>query len=48
MASECKIYELCHPVGVERGEKLVISAVIGEVPEACVEGKSLKLVELKR
>ncbi len=47
-ARECKIYELCHPVGIARGEKLVISAVIGEVPEACVEGKSLKLVELKR
>ncbi len=47
-ARECKIYELCHPVGIARGEKLAISAVIGEVPEECVEGKSLKLVELKR
>lgn len=47
-ALDCKIYELCHPNGIEPGEKLVISAVVGDVPEACVEGKSLKLVELKR
>ncbi len=45
---DCKIYELCHPSGIEHGEKLVISAVIGDVPEPCAEGKSLKLVELKR
>ncbi len=45
---DCTIYELCHPSGVENGEKLVISAVIGDLPETCVEGKSLKLVELKR
>ncbi len=45
---DCKIYELCHPNGIEHGEKLVISAVVGDVPEACVEGKSLKVVELKR
>ncbi len=45
---DCKIYELCHPGGIEQGEKLVISAVIGDAPEACAEGKSLKLVELRR
>ncbi len=45
---DCKIYELCHPGGIEPGEKLVISEVIGDVPDACVEGNSLKLVELKR
>jgi len=45
---DCKIYDLCHPDGIEHGEKLVISAVVGDLPEACVEGKSLKLVELKR
>ncbi len=47
-ARDCKIYELCHPDGVEHGENLVIAEVLGDVPEACSEGKSLKLVELKR
>lgn len=45
---DCKIYDLCHPDGIEHGEKLVISAVVGDVPDSCAEGKSLKLVELKR
>jgi uncharacterized protein (UPF0179 family) len=44
---DCKIYELCHPDGV-REERLTISAVLGDAPQACPEGKSLKLVELKR
>ncbi len=47
-ARDCKIYELCHPSGIEHGEKLVIAELIGDVPEACAEGRSLKLVELKR
>jgi len=45
---DCKIYELCHPSGVASDEKYVISAVLGDVPGACAEGKSLKLVELNR
>lgn len=44
----CTIYEVCHPSGIEHGEKLVISAVVGDLPTTCAEGKSLKLVELKR
>ena len=44
---DCKIYELCHPDGV-REERLTISAVLGDAPQACPGGKSLKLVELKR
>ncbi len=47
-SAECTIYDVCHPSGIEPGEKLVIATVIGDLPEACVEGKSLKLVELKR
>ena len=45
---DCKIYELCHPNGLRRDDKYVISSVLGDTPEACPEGKSLKLVELKR
>jgi uncharacterized protein (UPF0179 family) len=44
----CRIYELCHPDGIVQEEKLTISQVLGDAPEACPEGKSLKLVELKR
>ena len=47
-ALDCKIYELCHPNGLRRDDKYVISSVLGDTPEACPEGKSLKLVELKR
>ncbi len=45
---DCKIYELCHPNGLRRDDKYVISSVLGDTPEACPEGKSLKLVELNR
>jgi uncharacterized protein (UPF0179 family) len=46
--SDCKIYELCHPDGLVREEKYTITEVLGETPDKCPEGKSLKLVELKR
>ncbi|MGA3359071.1 MAG: UPF0179 family protein [Halobacteriota archaeon] len=46
--SNCKIYELCHPNGLVREEKYTISEVLGDTPDTCPEGKSLKLVELKR
>jgi uncharacterized protein (UPF0179 family) len=45
---DCKIYELCHPDGFVREEKYTISEVLGDTPDKCPEGKSLKLVELKR
>jgi uncharacterized protein (UPF0179 family) len=45
---DCKIYELCHPNGLRRDDKYVISSVLGDTPDACPEGKSLKLVELRR
>jgi uncharacterized protein len=44
----CNIYELCHPDGLAREEKYTISQVLGDAPGRCPEGKSLKLVELKR
>ncbi|OEU64594.1 MAG: hypothetical protein BA870_04595 [Desulfuromonadales bacterium C00003094] len=44
---ECTIYDLCHPVGVEFGDKCTISEVIGDTPEECAKGLSLKVVELK-
>jgi len=47
-AINCKIYELCHPIGLTPDDKYVISCVLGDTPEACPDGKSLKLVELRR
>jgi uncharacterized protein (UPF0179 family) len=47
-AFDCKIYELCHPEGLTREERFTISEVLEDAPIACPEGKSLKLVELKR
>lgn len=46
--SDCKIYELCHPNELVREEKFTISEVLGDAPYACPDGRSLKLVELKR
>ena len=45
---DCKIYELCHSDGLVREERLTISEVLGDAPQACPEGRLLKLVELKR
>ena len=46
--SDCKIYKLCHPNDLVREEKFTISEVLGDAPYACPDGRSLKLVELKR
>jgi hypothetical protein len=46
--SDCKIYKLCHPNELVQEEKFTISEVLGDTPDACPDGKSLKLVELKR
>jgi uncharacterized protein (UPF0179 family) len=45
--SECDMYDMCHPVGLEFGDKCTISDVIGSAPDDCIKGLSLKLVELK-
>ena len=46
--AECSMYDLCHPTGLEEGMKYTINEVIGDAPETCPRGLSLKLVELKR
>ncbi len=46
--SECKMHDLCHPIGLEFGDKCTISDVIGDAPDECVKGLSLKVVELTR
>ncbi|MHC1566962.1 MAG: UPF0179 family protein [Candidatus Syntropharchaeia archaeon] len=44
----CSLYDLCHPLGIKNGDRFTISEVIGNTPEACPQGLSLKLVEVKR
>lgn len=44
---ECRSYDLCHPDGVNEGEKYMISQVLGNAPDECLRGrKNLKLVEI--
>ncbi len=44
----CSMYEICHPVGLKEGDRCTIVDVVGEAPEECPQGHSLKLVELRR
>ncbi|MEA1907637.1 MAG: UPF0179 family protein [Euryarchaeota archaeon] len=45
--NECGMYDLCHPIGLEFGDKCTITTIIGNAPDDCIKGLSLKLVELK-
>ena len=44
----CNVYELCHPTGLNDGDRYTISKVIGDLPDKCSKDLSLKLVELRR
>jgi len=45
--STCKSYPLCRPDGVVEGEKYIVTDVIGNAPDICDKGRSLKLVEIR-
>ncbi len=45
---DCFMYNLCNPIELSNGELVIVEKVIGEPPNKCPKGKSLKLVELKR
>ncbi|MCK8519034.1 UPF0179 family protein [Methanoculleus sp. 7T] len=45
--AECRSYRLCRPDGIIEGEKYVVGEVLGNAPEVCERGRSLKLVELR-
>jgi uncharacterized protein (UPF0179 family) len=45
--SDCKSYPLCRPDGVIDGEKYIVTDVIGNSPDICEKGRSLKLVEIR-
>ncbi|MDY6964563.1 MAG: UPF0179 family protein [Halobacteriota archaeon] len=45
---DCNAYELCHPTGLNDGDRYTISKVIGDISDDCSKDLSLKLVELKR
>jgi uncharacterized protein (UPF0179 family) len=44
---ECKSYELCRPEGVIEGERYMVGEILGNAPDICEKGRSLKLVELR-
>ncbi|MCK9580167.1 MAG: UPF0179 family protein [Methanoregula sp.] len=45
--ADCKSIALCRPDGVVDGEKYIVTDVLGNAPDICDKGRSLKLVELK-
>lgn len=45
--SDCRSYDLCHPDGLVDGEKYIVADVLGNAPDICEKGRTLKLVELK-
>ncbi|MDP2797827.1 MAG: UPF0179 family protein [Methanoregula sp.] len=45
--SDCRSYKLCRPDGVTEGEKYIVIDVLGNAPDICDKGRSLKLVELR-
>lgn len=46
--ADCRMYDICHPAGLKRGDRCTIVEVVGEAPEECTKGYTLKLVELRR
>jgi len=46
--SDCSNYELCFASGLKEGDKFTIINVVGDAPEPCEKGYSLKVVEVKR
>jgi uncharacterized protein (UPF0179 family) len=45
--TDCRSFSLCHPDGVVEGEKYIIADVVGNAPDICDKGRSLKMVEIK-
>ena len=45
--ADCKSFDLCHPDGIIEGEKYIVTDVLGNAPDLCEKGRTLKLVELK-
>ncbi|NLB00789.1 MAG: UPF0179 family protein [Methanomicrobiales archaeon] len=43
----CRSYRLCRPDGIIEGEKYVVGEILGNAPDICERGRSLKLVGLR-
>ncbi|MCK4475426.1 MAG: UPF0179 family protein [Methanophagales archaeon] len=48
--TDYELFDLCHPLGLKKGDKCTILDVIGDVPgeNKILKGRGLKLVEVKR
>jgi uncharacterized protein (UPF0179 family) len=46
-STACKSYDLCNPEGIIEGERYIVGEVLGNAPEGCERGRTLKLVELR-
>ncbi|NLN09133.1 MAG: UPF0179 family protein [Methanoculleus thermophilus] len=45
--TDCRSYSLCHPDGIIEKGKYIVGEVLGNAPEICERGRSLRLVELR-
>jgi uncharacterized protein (UPF0179 family) len=45
--SDCRSFSFCRPDGVVEGEKYIVADVLGNAPDICERGRSLKLVEIR-
>ncbi|HDM35909.1 MAG TPA: UPF0179 family protein [Candidatus Syntrophoarchaeum butanivorans] len=45
---DCEFRDFCFAPGLVKGDKYIIQNVLGDLEDGCKDGRSLKLVELKR
>lgn len=47
-ASDCGLFDACHPAGLKEGDRCTILEVIGDAASDCKESRVLKMVTLRR
>ena len=45
--SDCRSFPLCRPDGLVAGEKNIVTDILGNAPDICYKGRSLKLVDVR-
>lgn len=45
--SDCRSFPLCRPDGLVAGEKYIVTDILGNAPDICYKGRSLKLVDVR-
>jgi len=47
-ASDCGLFDACHPAGLKEGDRCTILEVFGDPPAECKEDRVLKMVTMRR